>query len=91
MIKGGSARRAAAAPQDAGGAVPGSTKVSRYVQVGMGTFMRVVSDGFAQPLPALTDFPVNVGTGNVGMTPVGVYAGKVDTEPAWLMVVGGQA
>lgn len=73
MIKGGSALRTTAAPQDAGGAVPGSTHASRYVQVGMGTCMRVVSDGFAQPLPALTDcLGVNVGTGNVGMGPVGV-------------------
>jgi len=72
VTKGGSALRAAPAPQAAGGAVPGSTQGSRYVQEGMGTFMRVVSDGFAQPFPALTDFPVNVGTGNVGMVPVGV-------------------
>jgi hypothetical protein len=73
VIKGGSALRATAAPQEAGGAVPGSTQGSRYVQVGIGTCIPVESDGFSQPLPASMEFlAVNVGTGNVGMAPVGV-------------------
>jgi len=72
-VKGASALRATADPQDAGGAVPGSTQGSRYVQVGIGTCIPDLSDGFCQPSPALIDFvPVNVGTGNVGIVPVGV-------------------
>lgn len=73
VIEGLSALRATAAPQDAGGAVLGSTHGSRYVQVGIGTCMLAVSDGFCQPSPALMEIvAVYVGTANVGMEPVGV-------------------
>lgn len=72
VIKGRSALRATAAPpQEAGGAVPGSTQGLRYVQVAIGTCMPAVSDGFSQPSPALMEL-VNVGTANVGIVPVGV-------------------
>jgi len=74
VIKGWTALRAALGdPHVGGGAVPGSTQGSRYVQVGIGTCILSVSEGLAQPLPALMVFlAVKVGTGNVGMGPVGV-------------------
>lgn len=72
VIERSGALRTTGVPQDAGGAEAGSTQGSRYVQEGMGTCRPAVSEGLFQPFPALMDAAVKVGTGKVGMAPVGV-------------------
>jgi hypothetical protein len=87
--------RFAAAPHDAGTSELGSTQGSGYVHPAIATFIPVVSDGLAQPVPAsmVADDvgATNVGTGRVGMVPVGVYEGKAETGPPVARVAGGHA
>ena len=63
------------------------------MHVGIGTIMPEVSEGFCQPLPALAvpDATLNVGTGRVGIGPVGVYEGRSVAAPPLVIEVGGHA
>ena len=52
-----------------------------------------MSAALAHPLPALIEAVAagNVGPGRVGIGPVGVYDGRLETGPPLLMVGGGHA
>jgi len=75
VIRGNTSRLTFAAAQAGGAAWPSPTQGLRYVHAGIGTIKPVVSEGLAQPVPALMAAPlddVKEGTGRVGIAPVGV-------------------
>jgi len=74
VIRGNTSRLAFAAAQAGGAAWSSPTHGLRYVHDGIGTIKPAVSEGLAQPFPALMVAPlddVKEGTGRVGIGPVG--------------------